>query len=155
MSIFEQASYYTFNSNIKTILLNCAKNKFPQQFKLSRDKIVTMKGNKYDIPSDPMDLCNLIQKICMGNDIPDRKPIPPSSTTKRKTDDQLDIAIYAFCIRETYNLNKDLYYTNMLYSCIYTGLYTKNININDIIIKNGCIIRINGLNTKELKFIKK
>lgn len=151
MSVFEQASYYTFNTAIKQILIGCSKNKFPQQFKVSKGKIMTMKGNHYTIPTDPMDLCNLVQRIYFGQEESENVPIVPS-TRRKGSEDDMDMSIYAFCMREAERLGRDIDYIDMLYSCIYTGLYTHRITPNDIKLANSCITSILGINVRDIVF---
>lgn len=152
VSMFEQASYFTFDAKVKEILINCAKNKFPQQFKLVNGKIITMNNESYDVPSDPMDLCNLVQDILLDRKKLIIKPIPVSSRSSKLSEGTLELAIYAFCIRETKIRSKDQTYTNRLFSCIYTGLYIGKLKDSDFQMDSGSIIHINNLNLDSMLF---
>lgn len=150
MSIYEQAAAYTLDDNMKKILLNCAKNKWPQQFKVMKGKIYTSSGNIYDMPKEPMDLCNIIHDILHGID----KAIVTVTPTRSSKSQILlggnigDDAIYNFARRESARYGFDSSHTDKLYSCIYTAIYVGDIINEDIEMENSIITRIRGIDTR-------
>jgi len=157
-SIFLQASMYTLDTKLKSILESCSKGKYPPDFRINRNKIVTSKGRKYDICHDPMDLCNLIHDIIYKTES-QCKFIPASSSrssTKRTTrllPEISDDAIYHFAKRERIRLNKDEYYEELLSSCIFTAILIESIKYTDFQTENGIIKHINNIDTNIPKII--
>lgn len=142
--MFEIASQFTFDPNIREILLNCARGKYPSQFKIVSNNIISQSGKQYPIPIDPIDLCNLVILILSGNE-PNRIKHTPSSSVRRSIENQLDNLLLGYCDREMYRHRKDIRYRSMLYSCIQSAIISNIINANDIIMKNGYIVSISGI----------
>jgi hypothetical protein len=153
-SIYEQAMMYTFDQNIINVLKGCIKGKWPPQFKVSRGYIETTKGNRYKLPNDPMELCNLVHDIISGQEISMRNNIPAQSKSIRKSNRNntglSDDAIYSFAKRETQRLGKDEYHKEQLQSCIFTAIFLKRIDISDFVLDKDKIISIKGIDTENI-----
>lgn len=144
MSIFQQASEFTLNLELKRILVDCVKGKYPTQFKVLQNKIVTA-TNTYQVPTDPMDLCNLIHDIVHGQEV--SSVSVPLSRSTRSESQVSDIALYGFAKRETERLKRDPSYTDILYSYLYTMLYVGKISPQDVVFKGDTIVHIKKVDT--------
>lgn len=149
MSIYEQAAAYTLDDNMKNILLRCAKNKWPQQFKVMKNKIYTSSGNIYDMPRDPMDLCNIIHDIMHNIDKPVMAITPTRMSKQQVVMGNIgDDAIYNFARRESQKYGLDNNHTDKLYSCIYTAIYVGDITNKDVEVDGQIITNIRGIDTR-------
>lgn len=133
--------------NLRDILIACSKGKSPSQFKVSKGKIITLKNNTYDIPTDPMDLCNLIHDIMHGQERATKPIIIEPSSSRTLITGISDDAIFSYTLRESKRLGRDDHYSEQLRSCIYTALLLENITYRDFVIVNGRISSINGIDT--------
>lgn len=160
LSVFSQAAHYTLDPNLQAILQGCVKGKYPSQFKVVKGKIITLKGNTFELSRDPMEVCNLIHDIINGQEKSPRTPIQSSvlgesrrsSRTSRSAGSAVgvsDDAIYSFAKRETRRLKKDDYHEDQLRSCIFTAIMFNYISATDFIVQNEKIISINGINTEK------
>lgn len=149
MSLFEQASYFTLDAGLQEILRNCAANKWPSQFKVQRGRINSHKGKSYEIPRDPMDLCNLIHDIMNDReDVLRPNVISRVSRTKNAVTTITDDTIFRFANREALRLGVDVHHVDRLYSCIFVAVYRGYIKEEDIIIDDyGNICEIKGIDT--------
>lgn len=151
-SIYISATQYTLDPAIRLLLLNCDKGKYPPQFKITKGRISTALGNVYDVPRDPMDLCNLIHDIMSGQERSVKK-ITPISETKRSSRSFTnnigisDDAIFSYAKRESSRLGMDDLHRENLLSCIYTGIMLGQVSISDIIYDGQRIININKIDT--------
>lgn len=155
-SIYEQAMAYTFDQNLINILKGCSKGKWPPQFKVSRNKIETQKGNKYVLPKNPMELCNIIHDIISGQEKSTRQIIVDSTKSSiRKSSNSYSIgisddAIYSFAKRESSRLGKDDRHREQLQSCIFTAILLKRITRENFQMEKDRIIRIDGIDTENI-----
>lgn len=147
MTIFSDSASYTLDDSLKNTLLSCSKGKYPSQFRVYRGRIVTSKGSSYDIPSDPMDLCNLVHDILSGVDKPAIQSIPLSNSSTRRSSPIADDAIYSYARRETSRLGKDDYHREQLTSCIFTAILLGDIDSSDIVIQGDRIVNISKIDT--------
>lgn len=151
MSTFEQASYYTLDPKLKTLLMECSKAKWPSQFQVQNNKILTSRGHLHPIPRDPMDLCNLIHDIIHGQDEPPLTSIPESRSSTRSIGDVPGVspaAIYTFADVETTRLGLDSIHRDRLASCIFTGILIKHLGPDNFTMNGERIISISGVDTK-------
>lgn len=150
MSIFEQASYYTLDPKLKTLLLDCSKAKWPSQFQMRENKIVTTRGYIHVVPRDPMDLCNLVHDILHGQDEPPITVIPESRHSVRNVGD-IGVpvsSIYAFAESETRRLGLDDIHRGKLAGCIFTGILIGHLEPGNFTMCGERILAIDGLNTE-------
>jgi len=139
-------------------LQNCAKGKYPPYLKVLKGKIVTVKGNTFEISRDPMEVCNLVHDIMNGQEKSSRstqqnlvleesrrssRPSRSAGSTVGVSDD----AIYSFARRETLRLQKDEHHERQLSSCIFTAIMLGDISACDFDLKDEMIISISGINT--------
>lgn len=154
-SIWTQASLYTLDKNLQAVLKRCDTGKYPSQFKISKNKIVTFKGNVFDIPMNPMELSNLIHDIMNGQEKVQRS-ISLSEDTRRSSRSTgsnvgvSDDAIYSFARRETRRLKRDDYHKDLLISCIFTAILLEDITSHDFILNGDKIVSIRYLNTDKI-----
>jgi hypothetical protein len=154
-NVFTNAIGYTMDSALKEILQNSSKGKYPSQYKVLKGKIHTVKGNIYDIPSDPMDLCNLIHDIMNGQERTTKSIVIESSSSRSSINGITDDMIYSYALRECRRLGRDEQYTEKLRSCIYTALLLDMISYSDFNIRNNKIQSISGINTSTIMIEKK
>lgn len=147
--IFRDSAMYTLDGTLKEVLLSCSKGVFPNQFRVLRGKIVTSRGASYDIPPDPMDLCNLVHDILSGMDKPvvATAPTPLSTASSRRFSPIADDAIYAYAKREASRLNKGDHHREQLVSCIFTALLLGDVSVEDFILEGDRIIHVNKIDT--------
>lgn len=145
-SQFEQAATYTLDKGMKGILYDCSIGKYPLQFKMVRNAIHTTKGNRYDIPSDPIDLMNLVYDIMHGQEAI-KKIITntPSSRVISGCPNITNDAIHCYAYMQSRNLGRDDLYAGKLYSCIYGALFVGRLSMDDIHMKDDIIISIDRL----------
>lgn len=133
---------------MKKILLGCAKNRWPSQFKATKGKIVTASGYSHAIPTDPMDLRNLIHDIMNGTD---RKESLTAITRTRSntsvTGSIPDDAVYAFARKEANRHGYDENHMNKIASCIFTALFVGDITPEHIHMNGVVITHIDGIDT--------
>lgn len=138
MSIFERASFFTLDERMKKILVECSKGRFPPEFKVSGGYIHTKTGNRYNVPSDPMDLYNLIHDIVLGTEPAQRMA---ASSVIRKKPVICDDAISKYAV----SMGRDQNHSNKLLSCIYTAIYMGYVTPRDIIYSGNVIVDIKGI----------
>lgn len=159
-NIFAIASTYTLDNTLQSVLKQCAVGKYPAQFKVNKGKIVTSKGNIFEISRDPMEVCNLVHDLLHGND---RSPkvvsrqmaiIENSRRSSRSSVKSTasavgisDDAVYAFAKRETHRLGKDEYHKERLISCIFTAIMLGIVSPVDFTMDGERIISIHGIDT--------
>lgn len=153
-----KASLYTLDPNLQGILQLCSKGKWPTQFKVVKGKIVTAKGNTFEISRDPMEVCNLIHDIISGQEkckvsqqiqiLEDSRRSSRATRSVGSTVGVSDDAIYSFARRETRRLGKDEYHKEQLLSCIFTAILLGEISASDFILENEKIISIKKINTE-------
>lgn len=159
LGIWLQAANYTLDPNLQSVLQACSKGKWPSQFKIVKNKIVTTKGNVFEISRDPMEVCNLIHDIISGQEkcpkaIQQIHILEESRRSSRiaksagSTVGVSDDAVYSFAKRETKRLNKDYYHQEQLLSCIFTAIMLGDINVGDFVLQNDKIISIRNINTE-------
>lgn len=159
LGIFIQGAHYTLDTTLQGILQSCAKGKYPPQFKVSKNKIITIKGNIFDLSRDPMEVCNLVHDIMNGQEkspkaaqqslvLEESRRSSRPSRSAGSTVGVSDDAIYSFARRETMRLKKDEYHKGQLLSCIFTAIMLGDISAMDFILKDDRIISINGINTE-------
>lgn len=151
MNIFEEASQYTIDDNLKKILQLCSKNRPPPEFKISKGKIITSKGNTYDIPSEPIEVFNLVFNILNGIEIVPKVVTPTS--TKRVLGIN-DDALYFFARKKSREYGYGNDYVDNLISCIYTAIYCESISQDDIRWNGEQIESIEGIDCKNIKIKK-
>lgn len=155
--LFIEASKCTFDDSLKNVLLNCSKGKYPIQFIISKGKINTQKGNVYDLPTDPMILCNIVHDILNGYEKSTRPIIGSSTRSSRVTNEAniSDDAIYSFARRTMQNKKRDIYYMDKLLSCIITAISLGDITNRDFIMNGNSIQSIYGIDIDKLIIIKR
>ena len=142
------------DNELKAILCNCAKNRWPQKFRVNKGKIITTLGNIYDMPNDPMDLSNLIHDIMIGNERVLKNNKPPPSSVRKNSTNRLDLDIYGYACSEAIRLGKSQEYIDLLFSCIHTALYLGYIAEHDIVYKDGRIVSVKGINIEVPVIVK-
>lgn len=144
-SIFDQAIQYTFNEDMKNILLDCKNGIYPYQFKINKGKIISFRGNIYDMPIKPSDLCNIIYKIV--NNIEPRKISTTPSQIVRSDMSVLEDALYDYSRRESVKYGLDENHSTLLFSCIMTAMFLEVIVPSNIIIKDGVVVSVPSIDT--------
>lgn len=142
MSIFEQASFFTLDERMKKVLVGCSNGKYPSEFKVVGGQIHTKTGNRYPIPSDPMDLYNLTHDIILGTE-PAQRMATSSVVRKKPTICNDAISKYASTV------GRDQHHASKLLSCIYTAIYMGYITPRDIIYSGNIIVDIKGIDVHE------
>lgn len=140
MSIFHEASYYTMDDKLKKVLIKCSRNIFPSEFKVMNGFIITKTGHHYDIPNEPMELCNLIHDIMCGREPAQKRS---ASTTVRVRRTICPDAIDKYAMTKA----RDGSHKERIVSCVCTALYMGYIDESDFIYSGNIISRINGIDT--------
>lgn len=155
MQLFTQASQYTLDSSLKKVLTLCAQGSYPSQFRVHNDQIVTVKGNKYDIGTDPMYLCNLVHDILNGVERVSSFISPVESSRSTNKSGIPDDAIYAYARKQATLLGKSYGYIERLQSCIFTAINLGDITINDFLMNGHNIDSIRGIDVIKVAIIKR
>lgn len=156
LGIFSQACLCTFDSHLQSVLQLCAKGKYPSQFKVTKGRIVTTKGNTFEISRDPMEVCNLVYMIINGQekspkaqyDVLESKMMSRVSRSSGMSVGVSDDAIFSFAKREAQRLGRDDYYRDQLKSCIFTAILLGDISPSDFELDGEKILSIRGIDTK-------
>jgi hypothetical protein len=148
LEIFEEAAHFTMDNTLRDILLNCSMGIYPKQFTVDNGSI--MVGTQpYTIPSDAMELTNLIHDIMLKKPRKTTPVIAPTTTTSTRIRNQglsMD-ELYMFAMREAVRLGRNEEYGKKLWGCIYSCIYLETIAPRDIIYKDGKIVSINRIDT--------
>lgn len=154
MANFLTASSFTMDKTLQKTLKECSQGLYPPHFSVSNGVIITVKGNKYPIPLDPMDLCNLVHTIISGKERGPNNIIGPSTRVPFiRNSGTSDDAINTFAASQASKLGRDKKYERLLYSCIFTGIhfgYIKPTDITQDSKGNILTIRNVDINTPEL-----
>lgn len=151
LEIFEKAAHFTMDGTLRDTLLNCSMGVFPSKWSVDGLNIVS-NGQSYAIPSDPMDLCNLVHDILTAKV---RKTVVSASTSTRTRNGGFSIdELFLFARREAERLKKDEDFADKIWGCIYSCLYLKLITPNDLIYKDDLLVGIRGIDTSIPRYLQ-
>lgn len=144
--VFAEASNYTMDKKLKSVLVNMSKGVMPKKMDVMDGKIIRGKMS-YPIPPDPMELANLVHDL-LTSKIERKTPPVAMTTTRRDRDKGFNMdEMYAFALREAERLGKDREHGMKIWGMIFSSIYLDEITPIDIRHKNGVIVSINRINT--------
>lgn len=144
LDAFEKAAHFTMDASLREVLLNCSMGVFPSQFSIVDNRIVAKTG-EYQIPSDPMDITNLIHDI-MSSKLKKSVVVSTPSTRTRNAGFHMD-ELYMFSRREADRLHRDDEHADKIWGCIYSSIYLAEITAGDLIYKDGVLVGIRKIDT--------
>lgn len=136
MSRYAEASRYTYDKKLQKILLECSKGKFPKKFSEEDGYIILHSGKRYSIPSDPMDLCNMVHFIMWDKKVEEERR--PVTVCREGFPSMIELYSYA---REYYGMNDAMDWVSRVKIAYDAG----KISARDVKWKDGKITRIENI----------
>jgi hypothetical protein len=155
LEVFERAAHFTMDNGLRDILLNCSMGIFPKQFRVKDDMIV-VGDQEYAIPTDPMDVTNLVHDIMTSK--VKKAPaslIPPSAPSRTRGSQFTMDELQLFSMREAERLGKDEEHGRKIWGLIYSSIFLDIIKPIDVRYKQGKIVGIDRIDTETPQYIER